>query len=413
VGERLVVLDQSDLMAKLRRAEATLAAAQVDFETTKRDATFSSGNTLDTLSDAVRNAYVQADNVVRNTADRFFDDPRGRASFNASFLVGSTNYFIVPKGTDGIGLGSERRDIEDMLEAWGVAMSKINADNVSSLYTTSLENLRTIQRFMDRLSLVINSYVVTDSESGTIVSGFKSSVAEGRTSINTAITTLINAKGEYDSAPYLLSGERKFNVVLSSEAEVEALRADVDAIRADLADTVIYSPVNGVITRREAEVGEIVTAGEDVVSIISDSEIRIEANVSEVNIGKVSEGDKVSVTFDAFGSRVFSGEVIYIDPGETLVDDVPTYKITVAFEDEGVDIRSGLTANLKITTAEATGVLKVPAYAVEREGGKTFVQVLGPKGTEEVEVEVGIRGKDGSLEIKSGLEEGDQVVLDK
>ncbi len=412
VGERLVTLDQADLLAKLRRAEASLSEALSEFETTKRGATLSSGNTFESLTDAIRNAYVEGDNAVRNAADRFFTDPRGKASFDASFTVGSTNYFIGSNSTETVGLGNERRAIEALLQEWGVKISTTNSSNVNDLYTLSLTNLRTIQRFLDRLSLVINSYVVTDSESESIVSGYKSSIAGARSDMSAAITTLINAKGEYNTAPYLTE-ESKYNVVLSGEAGVEGLRADVDAIRADLADTVIYAPISGVVTVSEAQRGEIVTPGEVVISIISDSEIRIEAGVSEVNIGKVSVGDAVSITFDAFGSRIFQGEVVYIDPGETLVDDVPTYKITVAFQNEGEAIRSGLTANLKITTASATGVLKVPAYAISRVKGVTYAKVLGPDGTQNREVEVGLRGKDGTVEVKSGLSEGDLVVLEK
>ena len=62
-------------------------------------------------------------------------------------------------------------------------------------------------------------------------------------------------------------------------------------------------PQNGVVNVQDAKVGEIVTTGKSVVSIISDGEIEIEANVSEVNIGKVVVGNQVNMTFDAFANK--------------------------------------------------------------------------------------------------------------
>jgi type IV secretory pathway VirB9-like protein len=78
---------------------------------------------------------------------------------------------------------------------------------------------------------------------------------------------------------------------------------------------------------------------------------------------------------DAFPGEKFSGTVSYIDPGETLLDGVVNYKVTIAINksDKTSLIKSGLTTNLEIITNTKSGVLRVPVYSVK--DGKVLKQV--------------------------------------
>ena len=144
----------------------------------------------------------------------------------------------------------------------------------------------------------------------------------------------------------------------------------------------------------------------------------IEANVSEINIGKVAVGNKVEVEFDAYPGETFMGEITFIDPGETIVDEVVNYKIRIGLDIAGDSeqanrIKSGLTAAVKIASAKKEGVLTIPLYSILRENGKLYVnKLLDEKGTiEKVEVMTGITGSDGKTEVVSGLSEGDRVEV--
>jgi HlyD family secretion protein len=167
------------------------------------------------------------------------------------------------------------------------------------------------------------------------------------------------------------------------------------------------------VTKKDVEVGEIVTAGKNVISVISDSDLEIEANVSEINIGKVAVGNPVVITMDAFPGEKFSGTVSYIDPGETLLDGVVNYKVTIAINksDKTSLIKSGLTTNLEIITNTKSGVLRVPVYSVK--DGKVLKQVA-PTSKEFVEspVTLGVVGGDGYAEAVSGVNEGDVIRVD-
>ncbi len=137
----------------------------------------------------------------------------------------------------------------------------------------------------------------------------------------------------------------------------------------------------------------------------------ISAAVPEVDVAKITIGDKAEVTLDAYGdTTVFPAAVSSIDPAETVIEGVPTYKVTLYFNDRDERVRSGMTANLDILTERREGVFRIPSRAVTTKDGKKIVRVPDISGLREVVVETGLRGSDGSIEIVSGLSEGDEVV---
>ena len=89
-----------------------------------------------------------------------------------------------------------------------------------------------------------------------------------------------------------------------------------------------------------------------------------------------------------------------------------TYKTTFQFVKENTGIKSGMTANIDILTANKENVIVIPQQAVITRDGEKFVKILADDGTiKEVEVETGLRGSDGNMEIISGINEGDKVVI--
>jgi multidrug efflux pump subunit AcrA (membrane-fusion protein) len=146
---------------------------------------------------------------------------------------------------------------------------------------------------------------------------------------------------------------------------------------------------------------------------VQNSNFKIEAFVPEADIAKVAIDDVASTTLDAYGSNVdFPSRVVMIDPAETVVEGVPTYKVTLEFINPDIRIRSGMTANLTIHTHEALGVLYIPFRSVIDNNGSHFVRVVnaGGKSYATTTVEVGLKGSDGNIQIISGIKEGDSVV---
>jgi HlyD family secretion protein len=156
-----------------------------------------------------------------------------------------------------------------------------------------------------------------------------------------------------------------------------------------------------------------VAAGSSAFSVQSDGQYKIEAFVPEADIAKVSLKDSADVTLDAYGADThFPATVTLIDPAETVLEGVPTYKVTLQFNLPDARIRSGMTANTDIMTAEADNVVSVPSRAILDDKGAKSVRILNADGITftTVPVTVGIKGSDGTTQIISGIAAGQKIV---
>lgn len=178
-------------------------------------------------------------------------------------------------------------------------------------------------------------------------------------------------------------------------------------------DSQLFAPIDGIVTFIHGEVGENValteTALKSFITLQADNLI-VRANVPETDITKINKGDEVEMTIDAFDfTEKFKGEVVYIDPAETVVQGVIYYGIETAFTVEDERIKSGMTTNLDIITNRKTDILKIPIRALRYEDSIKYVEVLKNGEPEKVTVTTGIES-DQYVEITSGLQEGDKII---
>lgn len=210
--------------------------------------------------------------------------------------------------------------------------------------------------------------------------------------------------------------------------DVAFLRTQVTAnqIAVSLADeavekTLLRAPIDGVLSRQNIEVGEDVlssssalsgTGGVAVFEMISAQKFKINADIAEVDINKLSIGDKADITLDAVGDEaVFEGTITRIDPVQTVIQDVVFYKAEVMVDSDDERIKPGMTATVQIVLRRADGAVTLPEKAVQREDGKSFVRIVVDGRVKNIDVETGIRDLQGNLEIKSGVVEGQEVIL--
>ncbi len=196
-----------------------------------------------------------------------------------------------------------------------------------------------------------------------------------------------------------------------AEANVTKAQAEVDKIRKEIENRILRAPISGVVTKQEAKVGESVTAGEVLVSILNPDSFEVEANIPEINIGKIKVGQKSTITLDAFPGENFSGEVFYIDPAETLIDGVVNYKIKVSFTEKDERLKNGLTANLSIITDSKDQVVAVPVYAITTDKGVSTVKKYINGQVVVTLVKLGIYGDNGLVEVIEGLVAGDKIEV--
>ena len=417
-GQVLASLDTSALLADLSKAEAVLSENLIKLEEVRRTSVDSYTNARLNLVTSIKESFVNSDDAIHNNIDQFFRNPRKPSTYvEFTFVDGGTIYdFPIEVDLEGE-INRDRYGVELILENWKKTISTIDSkSDIIQIAKDAKNNLNQIGLFLNKIASAANLLVSTQQKYDATIDKYKSDISLARTAINNSISDLVTAEDKYNSAPQEIESEvagMGFDSVLTQESKVDQYKAEVASIKSRLDKAILRSPINGVITRQDAKVGEIASAGTALISIISKGDMEIEANVSEVNIGKIKEGDSVSVIFDAYPDRNYLGEVFYIEPGETVVDGVVNYKVKVSLEENSEDLKNGLTANLKIETAQKKDVLKIPQYALTQKNGGFFVNKVSNSSSEETEVILGIRGNDGTVEILSGLEEGDTVRFGK
>jgi HlyD family secretion protein len=163
------------------------------------------------------------------------------------------------------------------------------------------------------------------------------------------------------------------------------------------------------------ERGEQVSPGQTVFALQGENNYEIDVDISESDIIKIKKGDQAEITLDAFGEdRKFQAAVDFIEPAQTVIQDVVYYKVSLKFSDakeQLLDVKSGMTANVKIITAKQDKVLVVPERAVIDIGQGKIVRILRNGKLIESPVKTGLRGDGGLIEISSGVGEGDDVVV--
>jgi RND family efflux transporter MFP subunit len=199
-------------------------------------------------------------------------------------------------------------------------------------------------------------------------------------------------------------------------AQVKQAEASLNLVRKQIEDSIIKAPIVGTVVRVEYETGEQVSAAKSVVAILGENNFEIEVDISEADISKIKKGNSTDITLDAFGDETrFSGKVYFIEPAETVIQDVIYYKVKVEFSEGNGNyssiVKSGMTANVIITTNFKKDVLLVPSRAViEKNGDGKFIKTLVNGKAIESPVEVGMKGDEGFVEILSGVKEGDNVI---
>ena len=279
-------------------------------------------------------------------------------------------------------------------------------NNASNHLSVTLALFESISRALSLDCTVTNTaldtYRANINTARTNVATALSNVNTKKQSIATLTLTLAKAKDELA----LLEAGTASEVLSAQEARVLSARGELSKYR-------ITSPISGVVTKVDIKEGEGSTIGKTVFSIISDTSFEIEAYVPEADIAKIKTGDLARVTLDAYGSDVpFQSRVTAIDPAETIIDNVPTYKTTLRFIESDPRIKSGMTANIDIATASRENVLFAPERSIiTRDGGKFIRTVLGDGTTADVSVTVGLKGSDGSIEVLSGAGVGTTIIM--
>ncbi|MFA7309737.1 MAG: efflux RND transporter periplasmic adaptor subunit [Candidatus Paceibacterota bacterium] len=428
-GRPLAAIENGDLRAAiqqkqalLQNQEAKLAALKegtrqeevaVAQEQVNSDKTALAQN-QQALLNAIQNAYTQSDNAIHNSVDQFVNGARTQ---NPHLSFSTSNYQLQTS------FEFKRLDIESMLTAWQKSVAGLRAsDDLIRAASEAQANLTTVASFLSDANTVLSTAIANERASQSTIDAWTATITSVRTNINSTVTSVTSAMTAMMNASATLQRDEK-NLSLkmagatqadidAQNAQIASARADVENAQANLAKTVVTAPFTGVITRMDAKVGMIVSPNVPEISMNSASTYQIESYVPEVSIALVKTGNAAVVTLDAYGEEVpFAATVVSIDPAGTVRDGVPTYRVLLQFSGADARIRSGMTANIVITTAQRSGVISIPQKLVVTRDGKKYVTVKTGETSTERAVTTGSVSSLGNIEIVTGLVDGDLVVM--
>ncbi len=407
--------------AAVSKAEVDVTNREQALIDAQNDAENNLNEAYEDALDTVRTAFTTADQALLITFteirqsyfsgnDQLAIGVRGKEDLAKNSLSSAEDYLDIAEdnstnGNIDLALSKMEKAIRDIRNALAYLRTALDnpviSGEVSSVDETSVDTER---------SNVDGELINLTSAEQTI----NSTKITNQTNINDAQANLEAAqaalKKTQDELILKEAGPRQEDIDLA-QAEVKQAQANLSQIRDKINKNILRAPVAGLITVIEKEEGETASANQTIVSMISAGFFQIEANVSETEIAKVNVGDPVEMTLDALGpEEKFFGQVIKIDPAETVVSGVIYYKVTSIFDTEDERIKSGMTVNLDIQTDQKENVLYLPYYLVKERNGEKYVLVLENGQAKERTIRTGLAGET-NIEIDQGLEEGEQVII--
>lgn len=238
------------------------------------------------------------------------------------------------------------------------------------------------------------------------------------------ITSLNVSVGSRVSAGAVLAaigGESAENSLADAALAVQNAQLSLQSAQEALDSYTITSPISGTVIEKNLKAGDQLNGGDSgAMAVIYDlSQLELQMDVSELDIGQIQPGQTVEITAEALPGQTFTGVVEKVSVNGTTTDGFTTYPVTILLSEYG-DLNPGMNVSADIIVERSENALCVPAEAVNSDGtvlvagegafAEDGVTIADPSKIESRPVTLG-RGSQDFVEITSGLEEGETVLL--
>lgn len=207
----------------------------------------------------------------------------------------------------------------------------------------------------------------------------------------------------------------------SKDISTKQAQLDYNEVLDRISSLKVYAETDGIIAGQDVAVGDEITIKDDddsnttastALGYVLSNQKKVSIAVDELDISKVSLGQKAVVTIEALTNRVFEGTVSKISEIANIQNGVSSYDVIVTIP-EGGDIKTGMTADVEILMASRENVLMVPVEAVTQRNGNAIVMVPAQSQNGDPEpraVKTGLMNES-YVEITEGLSEGERVIV--
>ena len=190
---------------------------------------------------------------------------------------------------------------------------------------------------------------------------------------------------------------------------VDQARANVASAKRHIADGKLLAPISGVATQRSVEYGSVIQPGQPLAQLTNVAVLKVTVPVSEQDVIKVKNGQPVKVSFDAIPGKTTSGRVSNI---AVVADQAGRFDVEVTVSNSSGLIRSGMSARVQFGGVTKKNVVTIPKTALISLTAMPSVFIIDAEGKAVLRaVEVGNSVGDNAIEIRSGLKNGDRLVV--
>jgi multidrug efflux pump subunit AcrA (membrane-fusion protein) len=210
---------------------------------------------------------------------------------------------------------------------------------------------------------------------------------------------------QYESA--LSLARQNYAAVMTARANVANAESQLNLARRNLSYAVVFSPIDGFVSERNADLGEYVSPTTKVATIVRINPLRLRIDIPEQAIPVINVGQSVSVTTSAWPDKNFSGRIARVSPNVTPASRTLTVEAEV--ENSSGALKPGQFATVRILQSRAQPAVLVPARAVRTESGVSRVFVIKDGHAQERVVQLGQTEGD-LVQIKNGIAGAEQVA---
>jgi RND family efflux transporter MFP subunit len=232
--------------------------------------------------------------------------------------------------------------------------------------------------------------------------------------IRSLLDQKVVSQSEFDQRRTQVEAARQqYQVALNSAQQsyrsLEAARARITLARKAVADTAVRAPFAGIVAERVVSVGDYVTRGARVATVVRVDPLRLELTVPEQSVSLVKVGLPVKLTVDAYAGQEFDARVRFVSP--SLRADQRALTVEALADNADGRLKPGMFATARIRQSENAPALLIPATSIETVAGTSRVYVVKNNRVEERIVTVGETFGD-RVEVTSGVAKGESIATD-
>ncbi|MCD8037077.1 MAG: efflux RND transporter periplasmic adaptor subunit [Clostridiales bacterium] len=409
-GQVLYELDSSDMETSIEKAQLSVSSAQRNYSSSVKD--LENLNVTTKVAGTVTEVLVDVGDKVSSGQQVATVRDDSEMTLTLPFPADEAENFYIGQTAEVTLYGS----FETL---YGTVTSISGSTQVSTgnMMTKNVE------------ITVENPGAISESKMATATVGSSGSTQSGtftfkedRTiyaEVSGEVASIVNDEGSTVSAGstiLILESDSVTNSVQSAADNVTEAQLSLDNQYDSLEDYTITSPIEGTVIVKNVKAGDTIDDDTSKLCVIYDLlYLTITMNIDELDINSIEVGQEVTITADAVDGETFIGYVSKINLTGSTTNGVTTYPVTVRIDEPGDELLPGMNVDTEIIIGEAEDVIAVPTSAVVR-GDMVLVKTGAsssdssiPDGYEYVSVETGI-SNDSYVEIKSGLEEGDEIA---